>query len=89
MMEPIEFSLWRLRTPLPGGLVVEVVLDGHVVGECAVRAILRQRATPATEGVAAESRPAGPGQLGGSDRRHGRGGCESRGLARLRAAAGW
>jgi len=47
VMEPIKFSLGPLRSPLPGGMVVEVELDGDVVAECAVRAILRQRAAPA------------------------------------------
>ena len=42
VMEPIEFSLGPLTTPLPGGLTADLVLDGDVVAECTVRATLRQ-----------------------------------------------
>jgi len=43
VMEPIEFSLGPLSTPLPGGLVAHVTLDGDVVAHCRVHATLRQR----------------------------------------------
>jgi len=42
VMEPIGFSLGPLGSPLPGGLVADVVLDGDVVAQCTVRALLRQ-----------------------------------------------
>jgi len=40
VMEPIELRFGPLATPLPGGLVADVTLDGDVVAESAVRALL-------------------------------------------------
>jgi len=40
VMEPIELSFGPLGTPLPGGLAVEVTLDGDVVAKSAVHALL-------------------------------------------------
>lgn len=54
VMEPIEFSLGPLATPLPGGLTADVVLDGDVVAHCTVRATLRN---PPLEGTAAPPPP--------------------------------
>jgi hypothetical protein len=47
VMEPIKFSLGPLVSPLPGGVVADVTLDGDVVAECRVRATLRQPRPPA------------------------------------------
>jgi Respiratory-chain NADH dehydrogenase, 49 Kd subunit len=41
VMEPIELRLGPLGTPLPGGLAVDVTLDGDVVAESTVHALLR------------------------------------------------
>lgn len=46
VMEPIAFSLGPLVSPLPGGVVADVTLDGDVVAECRVRATLRQPHPP-------------------------------------------
>lgn len=40
VMEPIELDFGPLGTPLPGGLTVSVTLDGDVVTESSVRALL-------------------------------------------------
>jgi len=40
VMEPLEFRFGPLGTPLPGGLVATVTLDGDVVAECEVTALL-------------------------------------------------
>jgi hypothetical protein len=40
VMEPLEFRFGPLGTPLPGGLVAAVTLDGDVVAECEVTAVL-------------------------------------------------
>ena len=40
VMEPLEFRFGPLGTPLPGGLVAVVTLDGDVVAECEVTALL-------------------------------------------------
>jgi Respiratory-chain NADH dehydrogenase, 49 Kd subunit len=40
VMEPLEFRFGPLGTPLPGGLVAEVTLDGDVVAGCEVTALL-------------------------------------------------
>ena len=47
VMEPIEFPFGPLASPLPGGLVADVALDGDVVAECRLRATLRQPAAQA------------------------------------------
>jgi len=41
VMEPIHLSYGPIGTPLPGGLVADVTLDGDVVAESTVRALLR------------------------------------------------
>lgn len=41
IMESIQLSHGPLAAPLPGGLVVDVTLDGDVVAESAIRALLR------------------------------------------------
>jgi hypothetical protein len=41
VMEPIRLSYGPIGTPLPGGLVADVTLDGDVVAESDVRALLR------------------------------------------------
>jgi hypothetical protein len=41
VMEPIELRYGPLGTPLPGGLTVDVTLDGDVVSESTAQAILR------------------------------------------------
>ncbi|MGH2761046.1 MAG: hypothetical protein ACRDLD_00380, partial [Thermoleophilaceae bacterium] len=41
VMEPIELRFGPLGTPLPGGLLVEVTLDGDVVAESTVHPLLR------------------------------------------------
>lgn len=41
VMEPIEMRVGPLHPALPGGLVLEVSLDGDVVAECSIRAGLR------------------------------------------------
>ncbi len=46
VMETIAFSLGPLVSPLPGGVVADVTLDGDVVAECGVRATLRQPRPP-------------------------------------------
>jgi hypothetical protein len=50
VMEPIELRFGPLGTPLPGGLAVDVTLDGDVVAESTVQALLSAdpsaRATP-------------------------------------------
>jgi hypothetical protein len=43
VMEPIKLRYGPLATPLPGGLVAEVTLDGDVVAEASVEALLRAR----------------------------------------------
>jgi hypothetical protein len=53
VMEPIELRLGPLGTPLPGGLAVDVTLDGDVVAESTVHALLR----PDPPAVATPSRP--------------------------------
>lgn len=40
VMEPIELRFGPLGTPFPGGLAVSVTLDGDVVAECTVEALL-------------------------------------------------
>ena len=40
VMEPLEFRFGPLGMPLPGGLVAVVTLDGDVVAECEVTALL-------------------------------------------------
>jgi hypothetical protein len=45
IMEPIPVMYGPLATPLPGGLIAEVTLDGDVVDESAVRATLRADAS--------------------------------------------
>lgn len=40
VMEPIDFSFGPLLTPLPGGVVLDVQLDGDVVSRCTARATL-------------------------------------------------
>jgi hypothetical protein len=40
VMEPIELRYGPLGTPLPGGLVADVTLDGDVVAECELAALL-------------------------------------------------
>jgi hypothetical protein len=40
VMEPIELSFGPAATPLPGGLVADVTLDGDVVAEAEIRALL-------------------------------------------------
>ena len=40
VMEPMELRFGPLGTPLPGGLVVDITLDGDVVAESAVHALL-------------------------------------------------
>lgn len=40
VMEPIRLRYGPLGTPLPGGLVADVTLDGDVVAECDVAALL-------------------------------------------------
>jgi hypothetical protein len=40
VMEPIQFSFGPTATPLPGGLVADVELDGDVVAAAEVRALL-------------------------------------------------
>jgi hypothetical protein len=40
VMEPIEFRFGPLGTPLPGGLVADVTLDGDVVSDSEVQALL-------------------------------------------------
>jgi hypothetical protein len=44
VMEPIEFRFGPLGTPLPGGLAVDVTLDGDVVAKSTVHALLRSPA---------------------------------------------
>jgi hypothetical protein len=48
VMEPIRLSYGPIGTPLPGGLIADVTLDGDVVAESEVRALLRveQPASP-------------------------------------------
>jgi hypothetical protein len=41
VMEPIELRFGPLGTPLPGGLAVDVTLDGDVVAEARVQPLLR------------------------------------------------
>ena len=41
VMEPIQLRYGPLATPLPGGLVAEVTLDGDVVAEATIEALLR------------------------------------------------
>jgi hypothetical protein len=40
VMEPLEFRFGPLGTPLPGGLVAAVTLDGDVVAACEITALL-------------------------------------------------
>ena len=40
VMEPIEFRLGPLITPLPGGVVADLTLDGDVVGKAEIHALL-------------------------------------------------
>ncbi|MQA74309.1 MAG: hypothetical protein GEU88_08240 [Solirubrobacterales bacterium] len=56
VMEPIELRYGPLATPLPGGLAADVTLDGDVVAEARVEALLR--AEPSADG-----RPASPDAL--------------------------
>ena len=41
VMEPIELRYGPLATPLPGGLAAEVTLDGDVVADATIEALLR------------------------------------------------
>lgn len=45
VMEPIQLGFGRLGTPLPGGLALDVTLDGDVVAESSVEALLGSRAS--------------------------------------------
>lgn len=47
LMEPIELQYGPLATALPGGLVLEVELDGDVVSRCTVEATLKIVPAPA------------------------------------------
>jgi len=58
VMEPIAFTLGPLSGVLPGGLAVDVELDGDVVSACTVRALLR--AGPAEHGQLAPPDPLAP-----------------------------
>jgi len=40
VMEPLEFRFGPLGTPLPGGLIADVTLDGDVVAGCEMTALL-------------------------------------------------
>jgi hypothetical protein len=40
VMEPLELRFGPIATPLPGGLIADVTLDGDVVAECRVSALL-------------------------------------------------
>jgi hypothetical protein len=57
VMEPIHLRYGPLGTPLPGGLAVDVTLDGDVVAEASVNALLSAPADPLTP--VAASGPAG------------------------------
>jgi NADH:ubiquinone oxidoreductase subunit D len=46
VMEPIEVRFGPVGTPLPGGLVVDVTLDGDVVSDAAVHALLSAAGPP-------------------------------------------
>jgi hypothetical protein len=46
VMEPIELRYGPLGTPLPGGLAVDVTLDGDVVAEATVHALLEAPTDP-------------------------------------------
>lgn len=46
VMEPIELRYGPLGTPLPGGLAVDVTLDGGVVSESTVQALLSGDGSP-------------------------------------------
>jgi NADH:ubiquinone oxidoreductase subunit D len=47
VMEPLELQFGPLATPLPGGLLAAVTLDGDVVAECEVSALLEAETTDA------------------------------------------
>ena len=49
VMETIELTYGPLGTPFPGGLAIDVTLDGDVVAESAVYALLRAEPVPALD----------------------------------------
>lgn len=51
VMEPIEFALGPLAAGLPGGLVLDLALDGDVVESCEVRATLTMPLGPIAGGA--------------------------------------
>jgi hypothetical protein len=55
VMEPIELELGPLVSPLPGGIVVAVTLDGDVVAECDVSATLVNDGASAPDALAPAS----------------------------------
>lgn len=62
VMETIKLRFGPLATPFPGGLLAEVELDGDVVRQANVRALLRSGA-PAEHGLIESSTPAPPDLL--------------------------